>query len=118
MEPVEVLWKLLWARHERRQRGGQADEERGGLTIVQVQALTGDDVHATMTLVDPYSMVRTTALGAASAVLAILDDRPPAGAWGAEILDAERTLAIVAELAAEEGAIPNGFILDTHAPTT
>jgi lysine 6-dehydrogenase len=117
VEPVEVLWKLLWARHERRQRRGHADEERVGLTVVQVQALTGEDVHATMTLVDPHSMVRTTALGAAGAVLAVLDDRPAAGAWGAEVLDAERTLAIVAELAGEEGAIPNGFVLDTHAPT-
>jgi saccharopine dehydrogenase-like NADP-dependent oxidoreductase len=118
VEPVEVLWKVLWARHERRKRSAPADEERGGLTVVQVQALTGDDVHATMTLVDPHSMVRTTAIGAAAAVLAVLGDQPPAGAWGTEILDADRTLAIVTELAAEEGAIPNGFVLDTLAPTT
>jgi lysine 6-dehydrogenase len=116
VEPVEVLWKLLWARHERRQRGGQLEDGRGGLTVVQVQALSGDDVHATMTLVDPHPMVRTTALGAAAAVLAVLDDRPPPGAWGAEVLDAERTLELVAELAAEEGAIPDGFTLETRAP--
>jgi hypothetical protein len=82
------------------------------MTIVQVQGLASEAVHATMTLVDPHSMARTTALGAAGAVIAVLDQRPPAGAWGTEILEAQPTLDVVAELAETEGAIPSGFRLE------
>jgi saccharopine dehydrogenase-like NADP-dependent oxidoreductase len=113
VEPVEVLWKVLWARHQRR----HGAEERSGLTIVQVQGLSGSDVHATMTIVDPHSMVRTTALGAAAAVLSMLEHAPPPGAWGTEILDAEPTLDLVAQLAQEEDAVPDGFQLDVPVAT-
>ncbi len=105
IDPAEVLWKLLWARHERRHAG----EHRDGLTIVQVQALTGEDLYATMTIVDPHSMVRTTALGAAGAILAMLASSVPSGAWGTEILDAETALALIGDIAEAEGAVPGGF---------
>ncbi|MBS1843049.1 MAG: saccharopine dehydrogenase NADP-binding domain-containing protein [Actinobacteria bacterium] len=111
IDPVEVLWKLLWKRHERRKPGVGPD----GLTIVQTQVLEGDDVVAKMTVVDPYPMSRTTALGAAATALAVLADDPPAGASGPEILEAESTLALVEELAAEEGAIPGGLRIEPAA---
>jgi saccharopine dehydrogenase-like NADP-dependent oxidoreductase len=113
VEPVEVLWKVLWARHRRRHQG----EQRDGLTIVQVQALKGSDVYAKMTIVDHHSMVRTTALGAAGAILSILERTPPPGAWGTEILEAEPTLDTVARLAEEEQAIPGGFLVEVPAAT-
>jgi lysine 6-dehydrogenase len=111
VEPVEVLWKMLWARHHFRRRDG----DRHGVTVVQVQGLVGDTLHAAMTIVDPWSMVRTTALGAGAVVLAILDEVPPAGAWGTEILQAQATLDILADLAETDGAMPDG--LQLQAPT-
>jgi lysine 6-dehydrogenase len=106
VEPAEVLWKLLWARHNRRHA-----EPAPGLTAVQVQGLVGDDQVIEATLIDPHSMVRTTALGAAAAVAAVLANRPPPGASGTEVLDAESTLALVERLAAAQGAIPGGITI-------
>jgi saccharopine dehydrogenase-like NADP-dependent oxidoreductase len=114
VDPIEVLWKLLWARHERRHAG----EDRGGLTIVQSQVLEGDRVVAKMTVVDPHPMVRTTALGAAATALAVLDSELPPGASGPEVLDAAGTLALVEELAGEEGAIPGGLQTESPLATT
>ena len=88
------------------------------MTIVQSQVLAGDEVVATMTVVDPHPMVRTTALGAAATGLAVLADERPAGASGPEVLDAERTLALLEELAREEGAIPGGLRLESAATAT
>ncbi|HYJ21881.1 MAG TPA: saccharopine dehydrogenase NADP-binding domain-containing protein [Solirubrobacterales bacterium] len=112
VQPDEVLWKVLWARHEL--RGGGAD--KAGMTCVQVQALAGEEIVSTMSVYDDHSMLRTTGLGAAAAALAALERTPPAGAWGTEVLDAEPVLALVGELAAAEGALPRGIIEDS--PTT
>ena len=106
VQPDEVLWKLLWARH--RKRGGGA--AKPGLTCVQVQALEGEEVVATTSVYDDHSMLRTTGLGAAAAALAALEEAPPPGSWGTEVLDAERVLALVAEMAAAEGALPHGIV--------
>ncbi len=84
---------------------------RAGLTAVQVQGLVGDDQVVEATLIDPHSMVRTTALGAAAAVAAVLMNRPPPGASGTEVLDAESTLTLVERLAAAQGAIPGGITI-------
>lgn len=109
----EVLWKVLWARHERRGGG----EEKPGMTCVQVQALATDEVVATMNLYDDHSMLRSTGLGAAAATLAALEQTPPPGAWGTEVLDAEPALALVEELAEAEGALPRG-IVEAMPPTS
>lgn len=114
VEPIEVLWKVLWARHDRRHG---PDQRGGGLTVVQTQALSGEEIVATMSVVDPHPMVRTTALGAAGAALALLRDDPTPGAWGPEVLDAPRTLALIEELAREDGAIPGGFRVESPAAT-
>jgi saccharopine dehydrogenase-like NADP-dependent oxidoreductase len=111
VQPDEVLWKLLWARHDRRSGSGA----KKGLTCVQTQALRGDTVVATMTIFDDHSMVRTTGLGAATAVLCALEKRPPPGAWGTEVLDAQRALEILADMAEREGALPRGIA--TEQPT-
>ncbi|MGV1048826.1 MAG: saccharopine dehydrogenase family protein [Solirubrobacterales bacterium] len=110
VEPIEVLWKLLWARHDRRHSPA---EERGGMTVVQSQALKDEEVVATMSVVDPHPMSRTTALGAAGAALAVLDGDPTPGAWGPEVLDATSTLALIEEIASEEGAIPGGLRVES-----
>jgi saccharopine dehydrogenase-like NADP-dependent oxidoreductase len=117
VQPDEVLWKVLWARHEMRAGGGEKD----GMTCVQVQALAGEEIVATMSVYDDHSMLRTTGLGAAAAALAALAAKPPPGAWGTEVLEAEAVLALLAELAEAEGALPRGIIEDspkTPSPAT
>jgi saccharopine dehydrogenase-like NADP-dependent oxidoreductase len=109
VEPVEVLWKVLWARHGRRHSDGRA-----GFTALQVQALVGDDEIASLSMYDPWSMVRQTAIGAAAVTLAVLHGGTQPGAFGPEVLDAERTLSDVLDVAAAEGAIPGGFVHATH----
>jgi saccharopine dehydrogenase-like NADP-dependent oxidoreductase len=106
VQPDEVLWKLLWARHEKRAGGA----EKPGMTCVQVQALKGEEIVATMSVFDDHSMLRSTGLGAAAAALAALAERPPPGAWGTEVLEAETFLALLAELAEAEGAFPQGIV--------
>jgi saccharopine dehydrogenase-like NADP-dependent oxidoreductase len=106
VQPDEVLWKVLWARHEMRAGG----EEKPGMTCVQVQALNGEEIVATMSVYDDHSMLRTTGLGAAAAALGALGRTPPPGAWGTEVLDAELVLALLRELATAEGALPRGII--------
>ena len=87
-----------------------------GSTCVQTQALRGDEVCATMTILDDHSMVRTTGLGAATAVLwRARDEARSAGAWGTEVLDADRALEILAELADAEGALPQGILAESSA---
>ncbi|HET6998314.1 MAG TPA: saccharopine dehydrogenase NADP-binding domain-containing protein [Solirubrobacterales bacterium] len=112
VRPDEVLWKVLWARHEMR----AGSEEKPGMTCVQVQALAGEEIVATMSVYDDHSMLRTTGLGAAAAVLAALEQTPPPGAWGTEVLDAERVLTLLGELADAEGALPRGIIEEAPAP--
>jgi lysine 6-dehydrogenase len=111
VRPDEVLWKVLWARHELRAEGG----EKPGMTCVQVQALAGEEIVATMSVYDDHSMLRTTGLGAAAAALAALERTPAPGAWGTEVLEAESVLALLAELAQVEGALPRGIIEDAPA---
>lgn len=106
VEPVEVLWKVLWARHDRRHGDKQS---KPGMTIVTAQALEDGEVRATMSVVDPHSMVRTTAIGASSQAVAMIDEMPPPGAWGTEVLEAESTLALLEEIAASIDAIPGGL---------
>lgn len=108
VEPAEVLWKLLWARYDSR-----PGLTRRTLTLVQVQGLRGDEVVSTGTVYDDHSMVRTTGLGAASAVLQLLRDPALAGAWGTEVLDPIPTLDTFGRLASSIGAVPQGVRFDT-----
>jgi saccharopine dehydrogenase-like NADP-dependent oxidoreductase len=111
VDPAEVLWRLLWRRHDVKRRPA-----RPGMTVVQTQGLAGDDVVATMTIRDTHPNTHTTALGAAAVALAILSDSPPPGAHGPEALDAERTLALVQELAGASRAIPDGIVFEDRSP--
>jgi lysine 6-dehydrogenase len=106
IEPSTALWRLLWARHEKQHRG----RSPRGISAVQVQGLVGDDAVVVMTYVDRENMMRTTGVGIAAAALAVLDETPPAGAHGVEVLDAERTLRTVEELWEAEGAVPDGLV--------
>ncbi len=61
--------------------------------------------------------MRTRALGAAAAIIASLERPPLPGAWGAEALEAQRTLDILEELATAEDAMPGGLGLEERART-
>jgi lysine 6-dehydrogenase len=104
VDPVEVLWKVLWERHTRRH-----GDRRTGFGALQVQALTGEAVIASFSMFDPHSMMRQTSIGAAGIAMAVLSDPPPPGAYGSEVLDAEKTLASILSIAESEEAFPNGF---------
>ena len=75
---------------------------------MQVQGLRGEDVSATATIVDDHPMVRTTGIGAATAVVSLLQTPAPAGAWGTEILSPTTTLEIFDRIATTAGAIRDG----------
>jgi saccharopine dehydrogenase-like NADP-dependent oxidoreductase len=113
VDPTEVLWKVLWARHTNR-----PDLVRRALTIVQVQGLRGEDIAATATIVDDHAMVRTTGIGAATAAVTLLSHPAPPGAWGTEILDPTPTLTTFHQIAQSAGAIRDGVQFDDAHSTT
>jgi saccharopine dehydrogenase-like NADP-dependent oxidoreductase len=81
IQPAEFLWKLMWARYERR-----PSRVPVATTALLVQALDGKDVLGTLAITDDAVMSRGTGLGAAVAALVALREPVAAGAWGPEIL--------------------------------
>lgn len=105
VEPIEVLWKLLWKRHD--QKPGKA---RDSFTQVNVIGTRGDAAVRMLSITDTADMSRGTGIGMAAAALAILDGGVPPGANGVEIIPAERGLAWFRRLVAAEGAFPDGIV--------
>jgi len=105
IEPAEFLWRLMWARYNRKEA-----RERTATTSVLVQALQGQHVLETLAIIDDAVMARGTGLGAAVAVLAALDLRPESGAWGAEALPWQTTLPLFVKLAEENHGFPAGLV--------
>ena len=104
IDPAEVLWRLLWARHGRR------NVSRRGYCVQEVIGLRGGEEAVALRLFDDDRMARVTAIGAAAITLQVLDEPDlPAGAWGPEVLDAEAALARAEVLAERLGAFPQGF---------
>jgi lysine 6-dehydrogenase len=112
VEPAEFLWKMMWARYERRPA-----ERRGSTSAVLVQALSGAEVLGALAITDGEAMARGTGLGAAVAVLAALDAPPAAGAWGPEVLPWTHTLPLFERLAAGAGGFDRGVIEMAAAPS-
>jgi saccharopine dehydrogenase-like NADP-dependent oxidoreductase len=104
-EPAEFLWKLMWARFERRPA-----RERTACTAVLVQALRGDDVLGAMAIIDDDVMARGTGLGAAAAVIALLERGAPVGAWGPEALAWEVALPLFEQLGRARGGYGAGVV--------
>ncbi|MEN0137292.1 MAG: saccharopine dehydrogenase NADP-binding domain-containing protein [Rhodococcus sp. (in: high G+C Gram-positive bacteria)] len=103
IEPAEFLWKMLWARHDRRPSAPRAQA-----SAVLVQALNGKEVVAALAVADDGAMSRGTGLGAAAAVLTALEERPAPGAWGPEVLAWEQALPLFEKLATDAGGFPEG----------
>ncbi|MFV0461513.1 MAG: saccharopine dehydrogenase family protein [Actinomycetales bacterium] len=89
VEPAEFLWRMMWARHQ----ASTASSAGQPLTGLLVQVLHDTHVLGAVALLDDAPMSRGTGLGAAIAALAALRERPPAGAWGPEILPWQFALA-------------------------
>ncbi|MEV8547210.1 saccharopine dehydrogenase NADP-binding domain-containing protein [Streptomyces sp. NPDC051572] len=104
IDPSEFLWKLLWARHDKRPSG-----ERHPVTALLVQALKGDQVVASLALSDDEVMARSTGLGAAVSALVLLDNDIAAGCWGPEVLPWRQALGHYERIAASMGAFERGI---------
>lgn len=104
VEPAEFLWKLMWARYNRKPA-----PQRRAVTAVLVQALQRASVVDGLTIVDDEVMARGTGLGAATAALVALDHQVEPGAWGPEVLPWEVALPLFEELAAGLGGYCRGI---------
>jgi lysine 6-dehydrogenase len=104
IEPAEVLWRLMWARYNSRTRGA-----RTATTSVLVEARKADQVLGAVAIIDDGDMARGTGLGAAAAVLSVLDRAPSPGAAGPEVLPWRVALEYFQELATAHGGYADGL---------
>jgi saccharopine dehydrogenase-like NADP-dependent oxidoreductase len=81
VEPAEFLWKLLWARYNRKPA-----KPASAASGVLVQALAGQEILGSLVIDDDAAMSRTTGLGAAVAAVVLMDHGAAPGAWGPEAL--------------------------------
>ncbi len=111
VEPAEFLWNLMWARYERRPA-----RVRRATTAVLVQALRGHEVLGAVAISDDEVMARGTGLGAAAAVITLLDEGAAPGAWGAEALAWDKALGVFEELALRQGGYRDGIVALDSTP--
>jgi lysine 6-dehydrogenase len=107
IDPQEFLWRLLWARHERR-RGREVVD----LGAIQVVGYEGDRPVIRMTLVDRASMNRSTGVGAVTIALSLLEQGLAPGVHGPESLDAGAAFGILDRLRGNTGAFAEGALLE------
>jgi saccharopine dehydrogenase-like NADP-dependent oxidoreductase len=105
VEPAEFLWKLMWERYSHRPA-----HERRATTAVLVQVLEGRCVLGGLAITDDEVMSRGTGLGAACAVLTLLEHGAPHGAHGAEVLPYDPALALFERLAERTGGYRDGVV--------
>lgn len=105
IQPVEVLWKLLWKRHD--QNPGR---QRLASTQINIIGMRGDRPVAMRTITDDADMSRGTGLGMAAAALSLLEGGVEAGANGVEVIPAGRGLGHFLSLADAEGAFADGIV--------
>lgn len=106
IQPIEVLWKLLWARHN-----ASPHRERPAYTQINVIGLEGDQPVVMHTITDESDMSRGTGIGMAAAALALLEGNVPSGANGVEAIPFERGLNHFRALSAAEGAFADGIVV-------
>jgi saccharopine dehydrogenase-like NADP-dependent oxidoreductase len=94
VEPAEFLWKLMWARYNRKPPKRKSNAASG----VLVQALKGRSVLDSLVITDDAPMSRTTGLGAAVAAVVLMDHGAEPGAWGPEALRWDAALSLYEEI--------------------
>jgi saccharopine dehydrogenase-like NADP-dependent oxidoreductase len=105
VQPVEVLWKLLWKRHELK-----SSTPRSAATQINIIGMRHDTPVVMQTITDAGDMSRGTGLGMAAAALSLLEGDIPPGANGVEVIPHQRALAHFLRLAREAGAFPDGIV--------
>ncbi|MFG3022492.1 saccharopine dehydrogenase family protein [Streptomyces sp. NPDC048254] len=93
VEPAEFLWKLMWARYNRKPA-----KRPSASSAVLVQALAGQEVLDSLVITDDAPMSRTTGLGAAVAAVVLMGHGARAGAWGPEELRWDVALPLYEEI--------------------
>lgn len=106
IQPVEVLWKLLWARHN-----ASPPRERPAFTQINVIGLEDDRPVVMHTITDESEMSRGTGIGMAAAALALLEGNVPPGANGVEAIPFVRGLEHFRTLSAAEGAFADDIVV-------
>jgi len=106
IQPIEVLWKLLWGRHN-----ANPPRERPAYTQINVIGLEGDRPVVMHTITDESDMSRGTGIGMAAAALALLEGDVPSGANGVEAIPFERGLNHFRALSVAEGAFADGIVV-------
>jgi saccharopine dehydrogenase-like NADP-dependent oxidoreductase len=107
LDPQDFLWRLLWARHDRRPGRDVVD-----LGAIQVIGCAGDRPVVRMSLVDRASMSRSTGVGAVTVARSMLEQDLAPGVHGPEALDAERAFAVLDRLRAATGAFAEGAVVE------
>lgn len=108
IQPIEVLWKLLWKRH-----GAKPPKQRNSATQVNVIGTRAGVPMIMKSITDRGDMSRGTGLGMAAAVLALLEGGVAPGASGVEVIPHRRGLDHFLRLAREAGTFSDG-IVETH----
>lgn len=105
IEPIEVLWRLLWERHRRKPPRAAAST-----TMVNVIGLDGDRPKLMRTVTDDTDMSRGTGIGVAAAALTLMSYGAAAGAAGVECLPASKGIDAFLSLAKEQNAFTAGIV--------
>ena len=106
IQPVEVLWRLLWKRHDQ-----NPARERPSSTQINVIGMQGDRPVTMHTITDDADMSRGTGLGMAAAALSLLEGDVKAGANGVEAIPASRGLSHFLALTKAEDAFADGIVV-------
>lgn len=105
VQPIEVLWKLLWKRHELKPRA-----QRISATQVNVIGTKENTPVVMKSITDAGDMSRGTGLGMAAAVLSLLEGGVPAGANGVEAIPHQKGIEHFLRLAREAGTFSDGIV--------
>lgn len=105
IQPIEVLWKLLWKRHQ-----AKPTQQRISATQVNVIGTKAGVPVVMKSITDAGDMSRGTGLGMASAALALLEGGIAPGANGVEIIPYQRGLGHFLRLAREEDTFSDGVV--------
>ncbi|ANL50944.1 saccharopine dehydrogenase protein (plasmid) [Rhizobium phaseoli] len=105
VQPIEVLWKLLWKRHELK-----PSAQRISATQVNVIGTRGNKPIVMKSITDAGDMSRGTGLGISAAALSLLQGGVPAGANGVEAIPYQSGIDRFLRLASDAGCFADGVV--------
>lgn len=105
VQPIDVLWKLLWKRHE-----SKPVAQRVSATQINVIGTQAGAPVVMKSITDAGDMSRGTGLGMAAAALSLLEGGVPAGANGVEVIPHQRGLEHFLHLSRGAGTFADGIV--------